>query len=78
MNFINTSLKLEINFSLTLVARREYIDDRQGNMTNGKLTAIDMTKPILIISLDKPCEKLVRTFPENILIQFNQIFTRII
>lgn len=51
-----------------MVARREYIDDRQGNMTNGKLTAIDMTKPILIISLDKPCEKLVRMFPENILI----------
>jgi len=34
-------------------------------MTRGKLTAIDITKPILIISLDRHCEKLVRMFPEN-------------
>lgn len=41
-------------------------------MTKGKLTAIDITKPIFIISLDKHCEKLVRMFPENV----NHIFYR--
>jgi len=53
------------SFNLTFVASREYIDERHGNMTRGKLTAIDITKPILIISLDRHCEKLVRMFPEN-------------
>lgn len=57
---------------LTFVAIREYIDERHGNITKGKLTAIDITKPIFIISLDRHCEKLVRIFPENILI-YNQI-----
>lgn len=56
---------------LTLVARREYIDERHGNMTKGKLTAIDITKPIFIISLDRHWEKLVRTFPGNIRKHFN-------
>jgi len=53
--------------NLTFVASREYIDERHGNMTRGKLTAIDITKPILIMSLDRHCEKLVRMFPENII-----------
>jgi len=46
------------------VARREYIDERHGNMTKGKLTAIDITKPIFIMSLEIQSEKLVRMFPE--------------
>lgn len=58
---------------LTFVAIREYIDERHGNITNGKLTAIDITKPIFIISLDKHCEKLVRIFPKNIKTIFHKI-----
>lgn len=49
---------------LTFVAKSEYIDERHGNMTRGKLTAIDITKPIFITSLDRHWEKLVRMFPE--------------
>lgn len=60
-----------IHFTLTFVAKREYIDERHGNITRGKLTAIDMTKPIFITSLDRHCEKLVRIFPENTTIQSN-------
>lgn len=47
------------------MAKREYIEERHGNITNGKLTAIDIIKPIFIISLERHCEKLVRIFPEN-------------
>jgi len=57
------------------VARREYIEERHGNITNGKLTAIDIIKPIFIISLERHCEKLVRIFPEN-KIKVNSYFNR--
>lgn len=39
-------------------------------MTKGKLTAIDIIKPIFIISLDRHCEKLVRMFPANNIINY--------
>lgn len=62
---MTTILHSYLSCKHTFVASREYIDERHGNMTKGKLTAIDITKPILIMSLDRHCEKLVRTFPEN-------------
>lgn len=65
--FIDLTL---IYYILTFVARREYIDERHGNITKGKLTAMDITKPIFIILLDRHCEKLVRIFPEIIIIHF--------
>lgn len=39
------------------------MDDRQGNMTNGKLIATDKTKPSFINSVNNVGEKDVRIFP---------------
>lgn len=40
-------------------------------MTKGKLTAIDIIKPIFITSLDRHCEKLVRMFPANKIVNYD-------
>lgn len=37
----------------------------QGNMTNGKLNAIDSTNPILIMSLPNEVDKFIKMLPDN-------------
>lgn len=37
----------------------------QGNMTNGKLNAIESTNPILIMSLPNEVDKFIKMLPNN-------------
>lgn len=37
----------------------------QGNITNGKLNAIDSTNPILIMSLPNEVDKFIKMLPNN-------------
>lgn len=54
-----------IKIKLTRRYSNEYKLARHGNITSGKLNAIDITKPVTIISLVSDDEKFNKIFPEN-------------
>lgn len=54
---------------LTFLYSKEYMLALQGNITSGKLKAIDSTNPILIMSLPNEVDKFIKILPEKLCVQ---------